>query len=130
MAQKFLEFNISGILIVGSNLASLNAVGFDRYELKIEYEEVIKLAPPLKVLSRWNDERVIATYQSDVQPGKIISVRIGFVGGFYDKKKDPWGVIWRDKRIKEMVMRSIEHLAVKVGHEITTFSSSQHSNRK
>ncbi len=115
MTNKLLPFNVSGILFVSHKDASAMTSVFDMNELQIQHTEEIKLDPPIKELSQWSDDRVIATFQAFIQPGKLLNVRIAYTGGFYDKKKDLWPGVWQDERIRNLVNRSVEGAITKAG---------------
>ncbi len=115
MASRLLSFNISGILFVSHRFAEASAIAIDDVEERYQHRTEIQLDPPMKAISRWTDDRVIATFQSLIRPGRLISITISYTGGFYDKKKDPWPDVWGDERIKKLISDVIEQVAIKAG---------------
>ncbi len=115
MAPKLLAFNLSGILFISHQFAEASAFAIDDVETRLQHRIEIRLDPPIKAISRWADDRVIATFQANVAPGRTIGIFISYTGGFYDKKKDLWPVVWQDLRIKNLVQSVVDQLAVQAG---------------
>jgi hypothetical protein len=112
--------NITGILFVARKDASVSVYALYPNGEKIEHTEAIKLDPPITALSLLFDERVIATFVSNIQPGELVDPVFMYHGGFVDKKKKIWPVISEDNRIKDLLNRAIERLIERVGYSVDT----------
>ncbi len=62
MASRLLSFNISGILFVSHRFAEASAIAIGDVEERYQHRTEIRLDPPMKAISRWADDSVIATF--------------------------------------------------------------------
>ncbi len=115
MPSKLYPSNVSGILFVSKGYAEAYAYAYDFQRVQYQDYGKLKLDPGIKILSAFSDDRVIATFQANIEPGHGVEIIINYTGGFFNKKKTPWPEVWNDGRIKNLVSQVIYKVAEKAG---------------